>query len=481
MKEFSIIMNRAIIRIITTFLCLTLLPVPVRGLSFDPHSIISDEEFFKADDMSRDEIQTFLQKKGSALAIYTTKDSEGKNISAADIISQAAHDYQINPKTLLVLLQKEQSLVENPTPTQYAIDWATGYGRCDSCSAQDPQLRAYKGFSNQVERAAWQTQLYVQSASSLHFKPYVTRLVDGVPITPKNVATAILYTYTPHLHGNYSFWKIWNRYFSKIFPDGIVVQEKGKNELWLIAQGKKRQFSSLSVFRSRNSGSIITVEPHSLDQYETGTPLKFPQYSLLQGPDKKISLLVGEKRFIIASQAVFRKIGFNPDEIIKASKQDLASIDIEGTISNPTLNPLGELMQDKKTGSVYYVHEKIRQPLLEEAVLRANFNHWKIKKVTQKTLEKYEQSDPVLFKDGVLVKQDGDDRVFIISNGQKRPIISQDDFAALGFDFSQVIMSNGSTLDLLSTGDTIDLGIDNQEESQDQLMISSENQLKVIK
>ncbi len=460
---------------ITLILITTLLPVPTRGLSFDPNLIIPDSDFFNSDDMSAKEVQRFLEKKGSALAHYTTTDSQGEAQRASDAIWSAATSYHLNPKVLLVLLQKEQSLIENPQPSKDALEWATGYGVCDSCSKDDPGILGLKGFWTQIHKAAWRKNYYKEHPDEFRYKPLKSQTVDTTSVIPQNWATAILYNYTPHIRGNYSFWKIWQRYFAKIFPDGMVVQEKGSNDIWLISQGKKRLFKSKNIFLSRyHARSLVTVEPHSLDLYERGSPISYPQYSLLRDPKKNIYLIIDDKRYHIPSMALFRKIGYNPDELIKASKKDIESYDLAGSLSIENKNPLGELVQAKKTKSVFLVRDAIKYPLLEEALLKTNFRHWKIKKVSPKKLDALQDGEPVIFKDGTLVKYSTDDRIYIISDGLKRPITSLEAFSALGFDFSQVIISQGDTLDLHVEGDPVDLGIEiPDEEQQPTFMVST--------
>ncbi|MEK7508723.1 MAG: hypothetical protein AAB568_02610, partial [Patescibacteria group bacterium] len=102
---------------------------------FNPNFIISDNDMLNPNAMTLAEVQEFLAAKPGILANYKIfKPQIAMEQTAAEIIYQAAQTEGISPKVLLVLLQKEQSLVEDPTPTQYAFDWATGYAVCDGCS-----------------------------------------------------------------------------------------------------------------------------------------------------------------------------------------------------------------------------------------------------------------------------------------------------------------------------------------------------------
>ena len=105
----------------------------VAKADFNPSYIISDPTFTCTSTMSEADIQTFLEYKGSYLAdYYETRDSyigpnndvAVKGWRASKIIRQVADWYGVNPQVILATLQKEQSLVTNPAPPQ----WAMGTG-----------------------------------------------------------------------------------------------------------------------------------------------------------------------------------------------------------------------------------------------------------------------------------------------------------------------------------------------------------------
>jgi len=469
-------MNRLTLRTITLIVLVSFLLSPslTFGLNFDPNNVISDTVFFKSDDMTSAEIQAFLERKGSGLANYTAADTDGETRFASEIIWRAATANGINPKVLLVLLQKEQSLIENSSPSQYNYDWATGFAICDSCSPNDPQLIAYKGFSTQVQKAAARKKQYTQNPWEFQFRAGESKYVDGLNVIPINLATAALYNYTPHLKGNFSFWKLWTRYFEKFYPDGTLLQAEGLSDIWLIQDGKRKRFSSLGTFLSRFSQkSIITVSLQDLLKYDIESPIKFPQYSLLKSSKGGIFLFMNDVKYAIPSKKIFRSLGYNPEEVIPASEKDLSEIPTVGLIPEAAASPVGELMQDKKTGGIYYVQQHIKHPILERVVLSANFAYQKITKKTPRELAVFETGDPVLFADGTLIRETGNTTAYIISHGQKRPFVSESVFTTLGYQKERTIETNGKTLALHPLGDAVDLGKDIQEELPENLLASS--------
>jgi peptidoglycan hydrolase CwlO-like protein len=172
------------------------------SLPYDPNTIISESAFLASGSMDTAAIQGFLTKQGSRLKSYTGRDHSGVTKSAAEMIADAATAWSVSPKVILVVLQKEQSLI-NGGSGQYALDWAMGCGKMDSGT-----LSQYKGFGNQIWGGA---RALTRNRSSWHSG--ISLSIDGAAVYPSNAATFTLYRYTPHFHGNTLFWKLYWRYF----------------------------------------------------------------------------------------------------------------------------------------------------------------------------------------------------------------------------------------------------------------------------
>ncbi|MEK7103151.1 MAG: hypothetical protein AAB870_02290, partial [Patescibacteria group bacterium] len=285
--------------------------------------------------------------------------------------------------------------------------------------------------------------------------------IDGQLVIPENNATAALYNYTPHLHGNENFWKLWTRYFGKFYPDGTVVQEEGSKSVWLLQDGKKRLFASVGALMSRYSTSqIIHVKKGDLDKYSTGESIKFAQYSLLKSTKGAIFLIVDDRRYGITSKKVFSQLGFNPEEVSKISDKELNAIPLGGLISKVDDNPRGQLFQDKKTGGIFFVKQGIKHPIWAPEILAVNYQYVKKTSKTTKELDAIPTGGPAIFEDGTVITSPGSASIYIISNGQKRPIASKETFAVLGFQEENVVHTSDRALSLHIEGEPIDIGTD---------------------
>jgi len=226
----------------------TPIPAEAADLSqFDAGNIISDAKFFDGNALSEAEVQSFLGGKvptctinngqpshaagapyySSSGAVYSTVASTclkdyaqatpnmatqaglcaaytGRSSeSAASIIARIGQACNVSQKVLLVLLEKEQSLIRDTWPLVKQYDSATGFACYDN---GQPCVGGYAGFFFQVWAAALQFQRYGTGS----FTWYPVGKVSNILYQANNVgcgtratvisnrATAALYYYTPY-------------------------------------------------------------------------------------------------------------------------------------------------------------------------------------------------------------------------------------------------------------------------------------------
>ncbi|MGE5425800.1 MAG: hypothetical protein ACM3PZ_01885 [Bacillota bacterium] len=442
--------------------------------AFDPEMIITDDELMNTDSMSLEQIQSFLSSKNSYLANYSTLNAHGTMKSAAEIIYDAAkNNYDcddvelsdnpteaekklkcerittVSPRFLLVLLQKEASLIEDPAPAPARLDWATGYGCPDNWTCNP----YYKGFGKQVNSASLQFLAYMNEQSRYAYKagntytfsnPYGTISNESMTVTPENKATAALYNYTPHVfNGNYNVYKLYQRYFPKRsarYVDGSLLQARGEAGVWLIQGGLKRPFLSRSALVSRyNPDKVIIVDKVELDSYEKGQPISLPNYSIVRSPEKSLYLITGDEKRKFENPEAFKKFGFNPEEIIEASVQDLSYYRDGLVLKATSVYPTGALLRDPQSGGIYFAQDGKKAPIIDKVLLATKFKGMQILRPSAAELALYTKVSPVLFDDGELLKSDSSSAVYLIANGKKRPFQSGADFEKLGYKWTNII------------------------------------------
>ncbi len=433
---------------------------PASAFAFNPNYIISDAELTDSQAMDRNQIQAFLER--GTLAEYETEDWEGRTRSAADIIWRAAQQHGINPRFLLVLLQKEQSLIEDPDPTQKQYDWATGYGVCDVCSMSDTGIARWQGFGKQVNSAAMQfidgymADIETYGITAGKYGTGVTVMIDDTEVIPFNAATAAMYAYTPHLHGNSNFVTIWDRWFGKEYPTGTLLQAAGEDGVWRIENGYRRPITSQSALTSRyNKSLIITVAPTVLEQYPVGEDIALANYSLVKDEDGNIYLLVDDAMRHITSMEAFRSIGFSEAELVDITAREVASYEEGEPITVTTQDPSGRVVQ-LANGATFLLKDGQRMAILDPAVLEANFPSAVVEPAESMEIEQYREGTFLKLPDGTLVRGFENPTVYVIADGERHAIDSEQTFNDYGYAWENIIFVSDDVLNLHNIG--ADLG-----------------------
>ncbi|MBL8122103.1 hypothetical protein JNM87_05125 [Candidatus Saccharibacteria bacterium] len=232
-------------------------------------------------------------------------------ISAAQIIYNAAQQYRINPKVLLVTIHKESygPLTTDtwPLATQYLHSMGA---HCPDTAACDSN---YFGFSMQVYEAASLIRWYIDSMSQpwwQYKKPYQTNSIRWSPnascgagdVYIESKATAALYTYTPYqpnaaalanlygtgdgcsAYGNRNFWRIYNDWFgsTRNIPSQCDSSITGITCIWeLIKPGGEYFYTSSILERDtaiNNGISYVGVAFYARSNSPSGGSTRIPTY-----------------------------------------------------------------------------------------------------------------------------------------------------------------------------------------------------------
>lgn len=272
---------------------------------WDPGYIMSDNVFTDKSSMSITQIQTFLNSKVPACDIQGLQQSEMNNSgvpdyngngsiqrwewgkarynqtefpclpnyseggkSAAQIIYESSQEFSINPKVLIVLLQKEQGLVTDTWPLAIQYRAATGYG-CPDTAPCDTQ---YYGLTNQLRWAARMFRAIMNDSPTWYKKYYPHWAVDpntgtagpryvqynpttscgGTWVNIQNRTTQALYNYTPYqpnqgalaagwgtascgAYGNRNFYLYYTSWFGSVHGSSrdAAIQSHSNTSGWL--------------------------------------------------------------------------------------------------------------------------------------------------------------------------------------------------------------------------------------------------------
>ncbi|MEN9956877.1 MAG: hypothetical protein RIR46_485 [Actinomycetota bacterium] len=395
----------------------------LNGSMFDPGLIVSDSVFYDFGSMTLEEIQRFLDSKvpvckandGGPTCLRNYKmDTQAKAgeagrcdplpakkaASAAQIIFDVANACKINPRVLLVVLQKEQGLIQASNPTEYMYRAALGYGCPDSKPEICGKGSTITGLFNQLYRGAGQLQWYGDPRGSFTYLKVGTTVsikyqadfcearnaagscikwVDkcgSKSFTLKSQATAALYYYTPYTpnaaalknlygsgdscsaYGNRNFWRFFSDWFGSPIGGGFLLKSADSKPYLIVDETKYEITDAGWVDDLKPLGPLGTISQQYLDSFKDGgafTPL-------VQAANQQKYVIAGGKKYTLTSCAVATELGLDCTKAITLTNSQLNALPTDGPITRLIAGANGER---------YFINDGKIQEILDDASVAA--------------------------------------------------------------------------------------------------------------
>jgi LysM repeat protein len=347
---------------------------------FDPGLIISDSVFYDFGTMTVSEIQRFLNAKASTRCVENIlgpkclKDfrmdtqavtgESGRCASmparadqtAAQIIYYVARACGINPRVLIVTLQKEQGLIQAWNPSQRMYDFALGMSCPDTPSGCS---KADAGFFWQLYKGAGQLQWYGDPRGSFTYLRVGTDIKRDYQANKsscgyrtfrlKSQATAALYYYTPYTpnqpaldnlygegdtcsaYGNRNFWRFYTDWFGSTIGGGFLLKSKTSGT-YLTVENKKYLITDQAAIEAFSAlGPVGEVSDSYLESFSDSGPVgrliknnsTTPTYYFVDG----------SKRYTFTNVAQVQEFGFDPASAVRLTSSQLTALPGAGTMT----------------------------------------------------------------------------------------------------------------------------------------------------
>lgn len=464
-------------------------PSPASALSgsdFKAPRIIDDTIFFNSTSMSSSEIKNFLDAKvptcdtngakmynstmtraeyGSSQgspAPYTCLKDYSQSVpekladsyckymapgtkTSSQIIYDVSQACGVSPKVLIVLLQKEQSLITDdwPWPIQYRS--ATGYG----CPDTAPCDAEYYGYFNQVYHAARQFQRYVKQPELFNYSSGKTSFVQynpnsgcsGTNVLIETSSTAALYNYTPYqpnqaalnnlygsgdgcsAYGNRNFWRMYHDWFGTTTGTKII-KKSSSSSFYLYSGGKKFLIPSAYIYESYgfNKVAVTQVSDAFLDAIADGGTLS----NLARTDDGAVYLLTNGIKYRVQSLQQCADWGLDCENPFVVMTVDSESMNIPS--NGWALQPLMH-----NNGTVYQMLEGKKLPLSSPAALsERNFGFHQITPVDSLVADK--PLGIALLSQGTAIKFASGETVYVYTDGSFAKVGNIETFYAWRLD-----------------------------------------------
>lgn len=225
--------------------------------------------------------------------------------SAAEIIWDAAQAYNINPKVLLVTLQKESGLITDDWPLKRQLTYAMGAYCPDSGPGGSANCDVnYSGFSMQIRESADLFRYYLDNMDQpwwTNKRPFQHNTIQydvdpgcgSSSVYMESRATTALYVYTPYqpneaalaagygeapcgAYGNRNFWLYYNDWFGSTLDKSFLLAKTSSGTAqYVIYNGLKQLIPSPEVKLAwgLETTPLETVDQAYLDSLTNGPNL----------------------------------------------------------------------------------------------------------------------------------------------------------------------------------------------------------------
>ena len=378
---------------------------------FNPGLIISDAAFFDYASMSVAQIQRFLESKvptcnaregePACLRNYTVNSpavEETPNnctampdrglITAAQLIFNVAQACKINPKVILVMLEKEQGLVTSkrplwtadPTKPNRRYDFALG-ADCPDTPAGCSQSSA--GFFWQVFKGTRRMNYYVANTTDYPMYQPGNRKVFYHPsascgssrVQIQNKATTILYTYTPYqpnasalnnlygggdacgAYGNRNFWRYYTDWFGDPVAGSFLVSD-ASGAVYLLVDNKKYLVAdATSLTQLKPLGPVGKLSSGN-QAYLASYALAGQTSSVFKSETGQAYFLNSGRKFAFTNCDQVAEFGFNCNSAITLTSSQLGMF-ADGAVMSEYIS--GE------NGETFFIQDGVKRQILDQA------------------------------------------------------------------------------------------------------------------
>lgn len=413
---------------------------------FEPGNLISDATMYDGSAMSSQAVQEFLSARvpdcqGTCLVNLREKTPDmaaGRCASYVGMVSERASDMiakvgaacGISQKSILVLIEKESSLVSASNPSTSRFRYATGYG-CPDTAPCDP---AYSGFFYQVYYAARQLVTYSQTASQWNYQAGRTNQIryhpkvscGSAPVFIQNKATAGLYIYTPYQpntaaleniygvgddcssYGNRNFWRIFTDWFGSPTAASSLMRTADSGTVFLVTESGKYPVPSLGILSALSPlGKVGFVSQKFLDSIPTAHAVG----RSIRGPDGSIYFFDAGIRlpFSSCAQAVDYGASCNSDGYVQ-----LSEFQIDAFAGGPVLGPVLGTIE----GGRYYIKNGTKSEILDDQSQQKAGLPLAMNVLTENAIAALPYAPPIV-RDGVYIHTRGSAQYSLLAEGER--------------------------------------------------------------
>jgi subtilisin family serine protease len=239
--------------------------------------------------------------------------------------------------------------------------------------------------------------------------------------------------------------------------DGTIIKTRSAPQVYVLEGGNKRFIPNVEIYLSWfDWQDLVVISQGEMDSYPEGNNLVFRPGSLVKSSNNpEVYLIDGSSKKLIVNPDVFLGMGYSWSNIMVTNASELNKYNKTDNVSaiGPHIN--GTLVKTGSQPQVYLLDNGNKRPIQSAEVFLSRYHWTDITVISNSEMSGYTTGDRVGFRDGSLVKAINSPYVYLISGTTKKHITSPSVFAYYGYQWNTIIATTSSELNNYTAGESI--------------------------
>ncbi|MCK5475866.1 MAG: N-acetylmuramoyl-L-alanine amidase [Candidatus Pacebacteria bacterium] len=224
-----------------------------------------------------------------------------------------------------------------------------------------------------------------------------------------------------------------------IYPNKTLIKKEDSHQVYYIEDKMRRRITSLTLMKilGFNFDNVIVINNDEFDHFPEGRTMKYPDGSLVRSVDvPSIYLIKDGKKKEFTSAVLFETAGYKWNDVIEIDTSEINQYPNDGRV----LYPDGFLIRSKDAPEIYFLESGKRRKITSIALFENLGYKWNnVVLINPDEIKDYPIGKDMTYPDGTLVKRDGFPIIFRIENGKRKEFTSITLFEAINSKWSDII------------------------------------------
>lgn len=224
-----------------------------------------------------------------------------------------------------------------------------------------------------------------------------------------------------------------------VYPDGTLVRKENDYKVYYIEDKMRREVTSLTLMNvlGFDMNSVISINGDEFDHFPKSKAMKYPEGSLVRSIDiPSIYLIKDGKKKEFTSAVLFETAGYKWNDVIEIDTSEMDQYPSDGRV----LYPDGFLIRSKDAPEIYFLESGKRRKIISIDLFENLGYKWNdVILIDPDEIKDYPIGKNMIYPDGTLVKRDGFPIIFRIENGKRKEFTSITLFEATNSKWSDII------------------------------------------